>query len=155
MSSDPFMSSSPAPGRWRRLVRALSRTLGPKVSLAEVGCPGITHMALVAASPSEGRRLHICAGCGADAVNPAHAEPLDEDRWTMLLRCGACGATVRRTVSNEAAECYDRELDRGYGKIACALEGIEREGMEKWAGTFAAALGRDLIAADDFARPHR
>jgi hypothetical protein len=155
MRSDPFTSSAPPQGRWRRLVRALSRPRGPKGSLDERGCAGITHRAVVAISPSEGRRLHICAECGADVVNPAHAETLDEQYWTMLLRCGACGATVRGVVSNEAAQCYDRELNRGYGQIARALKLIEREDMEEWAGTFAAALGRDLIAAEDFARPHR
>jgi hypothetical protein len=122
------------------------------MSLDELPSSGVTAMAVVAA-PSEGRRLIICTACGADVVNPAHAEPLDEHRWIMLLRCGACGATVQRIVSDEAAHCYDRELDRGFSTIARAVEHIEREGMEEWAGTFAAALGRDLIDAEDFAHP--
>lgn len=152
MASDPFASISPAPGRWRRLVRALSRAFGPRLPLDALPYAGFTPMAVVVASPTEGRRLHICSECGADAVSPAHAEPLDESRWSMLLRCGACGATVQRTVSNEAAQCYDHELNRGYGSIRSALERIELERMEDWAGMFVAALGRDLIDADDFGR---
>jgi hypothetical protein len=114
--------------------------------------PGERPASGVIADPSEGRRLHVCTACGADVVNPAHAEPLDEHRWTMLLRCGACGATVRRIVSNEAAQCYDHALNRGFDAIARALGRVEREGMEQWAGTFVDALGRDLIDAEDFAR---
>jgi hypothetical protein len=124
------------------------------MSSDELPASGVTAMA-VAASASDGRRLHVCTECGADMVNPAHFEPLDEHRWTMLLRCGACGTTVQRVVSNEAAESYDRALDSGYGVIARALERLERDGMQEWAGTFVTALGRDLIDAEDFAHPER
>jgi hypothetical protein len=109
----------------------------------------------VVTGAGDGRRLHICTACGADVVNPAHAEPLDEHRWVMLLRCGACGATVNRIVSNEAARSYDHELNRGFDAIARALERVERDGMKEWAGTFVTALGRDLIDAEDFAPPRR
>jgi hypothetical protein len=106
----------------------------------------------VVASASEGARLHVCGRCGADVVNPARAEPLDEHRWLMLLRCAACDTMVIRIVSNEAAQCYDRALDIGYSAIARALERAERTDMEEWAGTFMTALGRDLIGAEDFVR---
>src|SRR5919198_6433318 len=112
MAPHPATSSPPAAGRWRRLVRALSDMLSPSKAPGERPASGVI------ADPSEGRRLHVCTACGADVVNPAHAEPLDEHRWTMLLRCGACGATVRRIVSNEAAQCYDHALNRGFDAIA-------------------------------------
>jgi hypothetical protein len=114
--------------------------------------PGEPSASKVVAEASDGRRLHVCTTCGADVVNPAHAEPLDEHRWTMLLRCGACGAMVERIVSNEAAQSYDDALNRGFDAIARALERLERENMEEWAGTFVTALGHDLIDAEDFAQ---
>jgi hypothetical protein len=149
MSPDPSASSPPAPGRWRHLIRSLSRALGPRLKLDELPPVAIVSTDEVV-SPSAGRRLHICVECGADVVNPAHAEPLDEERWTMLLRCGACGTTVHRIVSKEAARRYDHELNRGFHAIGRALEQIERDDMEEWADTFRAALGRDLIDAEDF-----
>jgi hypothetical protein len=85
-------------------------------------------------------------------VNPAHAEPLDERRWTMLLRCGACGATVPRIVSNQDAQRYDHDLDRGFSAIASALERVERARMAEWTEAFVTALGHDLIDAGDFVR---
>jgi hypothetical protein len=85
-------------------------------------------------------------------VNPAHAEPLDDDRWTMLLRCRACGATFRRVVSNEDAERYDRDLDRGWNAIGRAAQRLEHEQMVEWADAFVVAIARDLIDAGDFSR---
>jgi hypothetical protein len=85
-------------------------------------------------------------------VNPAHAEPLDDERWTMLLRCGACDATVPRIVSNQDAQRYDCDLDRGFSAIASALERVERARMAEWTEAFVTALGRDLIDAGDFTR---
>jgi hypothetical protein len=147
---DPDTSSNPpTPRRSLRLIRVLWDLFGPWEAPAEP--PG----AGVVVTASEGRRLHICTACGADVVNPAHAEPLDEHRWTMLLRCGACGATVDRIASNEAARCYDRVLDLGYDRIARALDRIDREDMAEWADSFVAALDRDLIGAEDFAHPGR
>lgn len=145
MAAHPTTSSPSPPGRWRRLVRALWDMIGPYETL------GVSPASEVVAEASEGRRLHICTACGSDVVNPAHAEPLDEHRWTMVLRCGACGETTNRIVSNEAAQSYDYALNRGFDAIARALERVEREDMEEWAGTFLTALGRDLIDAEDFA----
>ena len=145
MASHRSTSSPPPARRWRRLVRALSEMLGPPKALAEPPAGELV------TEPSEGRWLHVCTTCGADVVNPAQAEPLDEHRWSMLLRCGACGATVHRIVSNEAARSYDHALNRGFDTIARALERAEREDMKEWAGTFVTALGRDLIDAGDFA----
>jgi hypothetical protein len=85
-------------------------------------------------------------------VNPAHAEPLDEERWTMLLRCGACGTTVLRVVSNQDAARYDHDLDRGCSAIESALERVERARMTEWTEAFVTALERDLIDAGDFTR---
>ena len=79
---------------------------GPRRPLDNLPAAGVT------AAPRRRRQngLHVCADCGADAVIPAHAEPLDERRWIMLLRCGVCGTTVSKVVSNAEAERYDCDL---------------------------------------------
>ena len=70
----------------------------------------------------------------------------------MLLRCGACGATVPKVVSNQDAARYDHDLNRGCRAIASALERVERARMTEWTEASVTALGRDLIDAGDFAR---
>jgi hypothetical protein len=129
----------------------MSRMFGPRPPLDGLPAAGVTPMA-VGRSLTPRSGLHICRECRADAVNPAHAAALDDDRWTMLLRCGACGATFQRVVYNEDAERYDRDLDRGWNAIGRATQRLEREQMVEWADAFVVALARDLIDASDFAR---
>lgn len=144
-------TDSPAPGssgpiRWQRLTTTLSRIFGRRLPLDNLPVAGVT--------PARRRRrrrgLHVCAECGADAVIPVDAEPLDEFRWTMLLRCGVCGTTVSKVVSNAEAERYDCDLNRGWNQIRSALERIKREDMAEWTAAFTTALDRDLIDPGDF-----
>jgi len=100
------------------------------------------------------RRLHICAICGADAVNPVIVEPLDEHRWSVLLRCGACGARTEAEISNQVAALYDEDLDVGWRTIRRAVKTIDEANMTAWTDTFITALDRDLIDAEDFNPAH-
>lgn len=148
MTSDP---RSPQPARpWRQLARAFEWLLGPKAPLDAMPAVGIGPVA-----PAPLRRpgaLHICQKCGADMVNPVWAEPVDELHWDMLLRCGACGANRRLLVDNDAAERYDRDLDRGWRQIGTAIDRLEQAKMNDWASSFVTALDRDLIDPADFSR---
>jgi transcription elongation factor Elf1 len=99
-------------------------------------------------------RLHVCAICGVDAVNPVLVEPLDEHRWSVVLRCGACGARTEAEISNQVAELYDKDLDIGWRKIRSAVETIDETNMAAWTDTFITALDRDLIDAEDFNPAH-
>lgn len=100
------------------------------------------------------RSLHICGDCGVDTVNPVSVESLDDFRWTVLMRCGACGARTEAILSNEVAARYDEDLDRGWRKIRRAAEALEEENMAEWADSFITALKRDLIDAADFSLAH-
>jgi hypothetical protein len=53
-------------------------------------------------------------------------------------------------VSNDEAERYDAELDRGVAKIASTLATLDRARMVADADTLKTALERDLIGPGDF-----
>ena len=82
---------------------------------------------------------------------PVWWESVDDERWHMLLRCGACG-TFRDVIAVDAvAHAYERDIDRGMREIGAALVRLDRDRMAAQADAFAAALQRDLIDAGDFA----
>ncbi len=100
------------------------------------------------------RGLHVCAACGVDAVNPVIAEPIDELRWSVLMRCGSCGARTEAVISNEIAERYDEDLDKGWRQISRTIDKLEAANMAVWTKSFITALERDLIDAGDFSLAH-
>ena len=98
-----------------------------------------------------GSGLHQCALCHAEAVVPVWWESVGDDRWHMLLRCGACGTFRDVTVGDDVAHAYERDIERGTREIRAELERLDRDRMEVQAVAFAEALQRDLIDAGDFA----
>jgi hypothetical protein len=97
--------------------------------------------------------LQVCSGCHADHVHPVEWHESGEDHWWMLLRCGTCRGESEVTVSNDVAERYGRDLDDALEVIARAARVLDAERLAREADAFAKALERDLIDADDFARP--
>jgi hypothetical protein len=103
-------------------------------------------------TPPPGSGLHLCALCHADCVVPVWWESEGDDRWRMLLRCGACDTYRDVIAPDDVADAYDRDLARGMREIRIALERLDRERMADQTDAFVAALQRDLIDAGDFAR---
>ena len=101
-------------------------------------------------TPPPGSGLHQCAVCRADCVVPVWWESIDEERWHMLLRCGACDTYRDVTAADDVARAYERDLAHGMRTIRIALEKVDRERMAGQADAFVAALQRDLIDAADF-----
>ncbi len=56
------------------------------------------------------------------------------------------------TVSQEAAERLESDLEPGLRTIASAVAQLDRERMRRDVDVFIAGLEHDLIDADDFAR---
>ena len=56
-----------------------------------------------AGAPDPDVQLEHCAMCHEDFVNPVDWEPVGEDRWWMLLRCGACDTWRDLTTTNAVA----------------------------------------------------
>ena len=106
-----------------------------------------------ASTPRPGTGLQVCSDCHADHVHPIEWRESGEEHWWMLLRCGACRTTREVVVANEVAERYGRDLDDALEVIARAARALDAERLAREADAFAEALERDLIDADDFARP--
>jgi hypothetical protein len=94
----------------------------------------------------------VCEHCHADFVNPVSWHELDEMRRWIRLRCGECGLVREVEVTNEEAQRFEHELDRGVNQIAAEFARVDRNRMIADSGTMAAALERDLIDPDDFSR---
>jgi hypothetical protein len=102
--------------------------------------------------PPPGSGLHQCPLCHDDSVVPVEAEALDHGRWDLRLRCGQCGTYRDVIVSDDVAQRYDVDLNRGMAEIAAALSQQEQARMAAEAHLFIAALQHDLIDAGDFER---
>ena len=97
-------------------------------------------------------RLVVCVGCHADFVNPVSWHELSETHWWIRLRCGECGFVREVEVTNEEAQSFEHELDRGVEQIAAAFVRLDRERMIADSDAMKAALERDLIDPGDFCR---
>jgi hypothetical protein len=97
-------------------------------------------------------RLVVCEGCHADFVNPVSWHELSETHWWIRLRCGECGFVREVEVTNEEAQRFEHELDRGVKQIAAAFVRLDRERMIADSDAMTAALERDLIDPGDFCR---
>lgn len=94
--------------------------------------------------------LVVCQTCGSDFVNPVSWHEQGQADWWIRLRCGGCGLVRDVEVSNDEAERYDVELDRGMAKIASTLTTLDRARMVAEADALKTALERDLIGPGDF-----
>jgi hypothetical protein len=134
----------PRPSRFRRILRAI---FGPMWS------PVPAAFAAVGVMPSIG--LHECVDCGADMVWPTTWSALDDEHWTIALRCGQCGCTRETVATNAEAVDFDGVLDDHRRAIQRALDRDETLRMADEVDCFVEALRRDLIDAGDFRRAAR
>ncbi len=96
--------------------------------------------------------LGICKRCKSDFVNPVSSHELGETDWWIRLRCGECGFVREAEVTDQEAQRFEHELDRGVKQIAAEFARLDRKRMIADSATIAAALERDLIDPDDFCR---
>jgi hypothetical protein len=120
-----------------KLMQFLLRLRGPMLPIETAG--------------ASGGRLDVCASCRSGGVNPVGWEEIDETRWWVRLRCGACGESHETFITNEQAKRLERDLAPGLRRIAETVERLDRERMLWEVDVFVAALERDLIGAGDFA----
>jgi hypothetical protein len=95
--------------------------------------------------------LHVCPQCGSKLVQPTCWEQTGpRGHWRLWRRCPECEWLGDSVHGEREIDDYDETLDDGTAVLACRLEELEREGMERVAASFAKALEADLITADDF-----
>lgn len=102
-----------------------------------------------------GSGLHVCDECHRDFVHPVEWREADAEHWWMRLRCGSCFREREVTVPDAVAQRFGRDLDEAEDQIVRAADALDQERMERDVEAFTAALERDLIDADDFARSVR
>jgi hypothetical protein len=102
-------------------------------------------------TPPPGSGLHQCLVCHDDYVVPVWWEEVGDERWHMLLRCAQCETYCDVVVSNDVAQVFERDLQRGMDEIAATLHRRDRARMIAEVDVLIAALDNDLIDASDFA----
>ncbi|HEX5983375.1 MAG TPA: hypothetical protein VFY69_04135 [Solirubrobacterales bacterium] len=98
--------------------------------------------------------LHVCPACGSRLVQPTcwKQEGGDRTRWRIWRRCPECEWCGEGVHDETAIDAYDEQLDHGAEELAEELRLLQHANMRELADVFIAALRRDLIGADDFAR---
>ena len=99
--------------------------------------------------------LIVCRTCGTDYVIPVEWTEDGPSCWWMRLRCGECGSFREVVVSNELAQRYNADLNRGVDLIAGSLRRVEQAAMAALADRLATALRLDLVDAADFGATRR
>jgi hypothetical protein len=95
--------------------------------------------------------LHICPRCASPLVQPTCWEQTDDrGHWRLWRRCPECEWLNDEVHGEAEIDAFDEELDLGTRALSEELKALEHENMSFIAETFAAALGADLITADDF-----
>lgn len=95
--------------------------------------------------------LHVCPACASRLVQPARWEQTAErTHWHLWRRCPECDWKGDGVYGEREIDAFDEELDLGTQALNDVLRELERESMRNVVESFAAALGADLITADDF-----
>jgi hypothetical protein len=99
--------------------------------------------------------MHVCVVCRANAVTPLHTQVWDDDRWLVVLRCGACGHERTGLFAHATCLVYEGHLDASAHLIRRSLKAAEaereRSEMAEGAERFIEALKADIVGPDDFA----
>ena len=97
---------------------------------------------------SEG--LHVCPNCSSGLVQPVEWEPVDDEAWSVLLRCPECEVFQAGVYGQEELDAYDLELDRGEALLRVAYMQVSTENMAAEVDAFALAIDRDAVLPEDF-----
>ncbi len=95
-------------------------------------------------------QLHLCPECTSDLVYPTEWEEVDEDHWSLTLRCPNCEWRDQGSYDHATVERLDEELDRGTHAVVTDLKALVHANMETDVARFVAALDADHIWPIDF-----
>jgi hypothetical protein len=95
-------------------------------------------------------RLHVCAGCEGEFVQPTRWDAPVKGLRRVGLRCAACGHEREVVADLTATALLEAEHAYALDQLSEAADELARERMSTWVDCFARALERDLIDAADF-----
>jgi hypothetical protein len=95
-------------------------------------------------------RLHICARCDSELVQPSDWEEAGGDRWQLRLACPNCGWSRRGTFSSVQLTALEDHLDGGFDVLLRDLKRLTAANMTEEIERFAVALEIELILPEDF-----
>jgi hypothetical protein len=94
--------------------------------------------------------LHVCPSCSSQFVQPVEWEPVDDEAWSVLLRCPECEVFQAGVYTQAELDAYDVELDRGEALLRVAYLQLSTENMAAEIDTFAQALEAGAVLPEDF-----
>ncbi|MDP8943038.1 MAG: hypothetical protein M3N16_02800 [Actinomycetota bacterium] len=99
---------------------------------------------------SESRELHICLECDSPLVYPTSWHEADAEHWHVTLRCPSCECCESGTFSQQVADRFDEQLERGTEAMIRDLKRLTRANMAEEIDRFVTALDADAIQPMDF-----
>ena len=96
------------------------------------------------------RELHVCPACRANLVYPTRWHEADAEHWHVTLRCPSCEWTESGVFSQDVADRFDEELERGTEALVRDLKRLTRANMAEEIDRFVVALDADAILPMDF-----
>ena len=103
-------------------------------------------------APASGaeRELHVCPACCSTLVYPTEWQERGAEHWRLSLRCPSCEGRESGVFSQEIANRFDEELERGTEVMVRDLRRLTRANMAEEIERLAAALDADAIQPMDF-----
>ena len=101
-------------------------------------------------APSPPADLHCCPRCSSDLVYPTEWEQVDEEVWSLNLRCPNCEWRGAGDYDRATVERLDEELDHGTHAVVTDLKRLMHANMEAEIERFVSALDADHIWPFDF-----
>jgi len=96
--------------------------------------------------------VDACPRCASSLLQALRWHHLPGGSLDVRLRCPDCETCFRVDQTPQEARDLDRRQAAGRDAVLSAYEAAVRDSMAELAETLGAALARDLLSADDFAR---
>lgn len=96
--------------------------------------------------------VDACPRCASPLLQALRWHHLPGGDLDVRLRCPDCETCFRVDQTPQEARDLDQRQAAGREAVLSAYEAAVQESMQELAETLGAALRRDLVSADDFAR---
>jgi hypothetical protein len=98
----------------------------------------------------EGRKLHVCASCGSDLVQPRDWSQTPDGRFELTLECPNCAWWESGIHERAQLEELEDRLEEGLIALIDDLRRLSQANRASDVDRFIEALNFDLILPEDF-----